>query len=192
MSVWVGVCWTGLGPPNACVWQKPPETSRKACVCVCLWDSRVHTKQRVCVIATVVVVTEGDSTQKILAWPCDPKSLVAPIRSLPPSCQPSFLLLSSTSSPSFPLWGSSLAQMEVWSSSWEVEVAEGWISVRGREAKKIGKLILFMSFLQPLAQICIVVWWVQQSIWRISYRFITMKCKCVFLDENLAFCEKET
>ncbi|CAB1415699.1 unnamed protein product [Pleuronectes platessa] len=62
---------------------------------------------------TVEVVTEGDSTQKILAHAaltCDPERLVAPIHSFPPSCQPLYVLLSSI--PSFPLWGSSLAQME--------------------------------------------------------------------------------
>lgn len=46
MSVCVGVCWTGT-----------PKGSRGVCVTESIRD--------VCVITTVVVVTEGDSTQKI-------------------------------------------------------------------------------------------------------------------------------
>lgn len=132
-----------------CVWQRPPETIRK-CVCV-------HAKWWACVITTVVVVTEGDPTQKISAHAdltYDPQRLVAPIRSLPPSCQPFFLHLSSTSIPSFPLWGSSLSPMEVWSSSWLSAKKGSGVGKSVDEGKREGSiedrkidLILFMSFL---------------------------------------------
>lgn len=88
---------------------------------MCVWDPRAQSMRYACVITTVVVVMEEGGTQKILAHAgltYDPECLVAPIRSLPPSGQPFFLHLLSTSIPSFPLWGSSLAHMEVWGSSW--------------------------------------------------------------------------